>query len=436
MSAALDRGRAASEAVCERIRALEGSGMRTFSDPEPLVWQRTEGCRVWDADGREYLDLYAGFAVATVGYCHPTVTAAICRQAATMTHCPSAAPSEVRASLYERLVGLAPPGLGRVLLAVTGALANETAVQLARAATGRQGVITFAGTYVGRTVGSVRYAGKHAYREQLGVPGDAQFLPYPDPYRSAWADGRDPGPAVLALLEELLGDPASGVETPACVLVEPVQGNGGVVIPPDGFLAGLRRICDENGVLLLFDEIQSGFGRTGRLWACDHEGVVPDLMTVGKGIGGGLALGAVLGREDVMTTWSSDAVTSTFLANALNAAAGCAALDVLRDERLVDRSATLGARALELLRAGLADSGHVGDVRGRGLFVGVELVADRKTRTPAADLALRTVGTLRERGVLVGRGGRHGNVIKLSPPLVIAENDLDAGLATVLEVLA
>ncbi|HUH15887.1 MAG TPA: aspartate aminotransferase family protein [Gaiellaceae bacterium] len=410
--------------------------MRTFSDPEPLVWQRTEGCRVWDADGREYLDLYAGFAVATVGYCHPTVTAAICRQAATMTHCPSAAPSEVRASLYERLVGLAPPGLGRVLLAVTGALANETAVQLARAATGRQGVITFAGTYVGRTVGSVRYAGKHAYREQLGVPGDAQFLPYPDPYRSAWADGRDPGPAVLALLEELLGDPASGVETPACVLVEPVQGNGGVVIPPDGFLAGLRRICDENGVLLLFDEIQSGFGRTGRLWACDHEGVVPDLMTVGKGIGGGLALGAVLGREDVMTTWSSDAVTSTFLANALNAAAGCAALDVLRDERLVDRSATLGARALELLRAGLADSGHVGDVRGRGLFVGVELVADRKTRTPAADLALRTVGTLRERGVLVGRGGRHGNVIKLSPPLVIAENDLDAGLATVLEVLA
>lgn len=436
MSAALDRGRAASEAVCERIRALEGSGMRTFSDPEPLVWQRTEGCRVWDADGREYLDLYAGFAVATVGYCHPTVTAAICRQAATMTHCPSAAPSEVRASLYERLVGLAPPGLGRVLLAVTGALANETAVQLARAATGRQGVITFAGTYVGRTVGSVRYAGKHAYREQLGVPGDAQFLPYPDPYRSAWAGGRDPGPAVLALLEDLLGDPASGVEAPACVLVEPVQGNGGVVIPPAGFLAGLRRICDENGVLLLFDEIQSGFGRTGRLWACDHEGVVPDLMTVGKGIGGGLALGAVLGREDVMTTWSSDAVTSTFLANALNAAAGCAALDVLRDERLVDRSAALGARALSLLRDGLADSGHVGDVRGRGLFTGIELVADRKKRTPAADLALRAVGTLRERGVLVGRGGRHGNVIKLSPPLVIAENDLDAGLATVLEVLA
>ncbi len=436
MTAALGGGRAASEAVCERIRALEGTGMRTFSDPEPLVWQRTEGCRVWDADGREYLDLYAGFAVATVGYCHPAVTEAICRQAATMTHCPSAAPSEVRASLYERLVELAPPGLDRVLLAVTGGLANETAVQLARAATGRRGVIAFAGTYAGRTVGTVCYAGKHAYREQLGVPADAHFLPYPDPYRSAWADGRDSSAAVLALLEELLGDPASGIEPPACVFVEPVQGNGGVVFPPSGFLAGLRRLCDASGALLVFDEVQCGFGRTGRMWACEHEGVVPDLMTVGKGIGGGVALGAVLGRDAVMTTWSADAITSTFLANALNAAAACAAIDVLRDEQLVARSAELGSRALVRLRDGLATHDRVGEVRGRGLFVGIELVANRETRAPDADLAASVLRELRDRGVLVGRGGRHGNVVKLSPPLVIGEDDLDAGVTAVLEALA
>lgn len=428
-------GRAASEAVCERVRALEGTGMRTFSDPEPLVWERTEGTRVWDADGREYLDLYGGYAVATVGYCHPRVTDAIVRQAQTMTHCPSAAPSAVRASLYERLVEIAPPGLDRVLLAVTGALANETAVQLARAATGRQGVVTFGGTYVGRTVGTVRYAGKHAYREQLGVPGDAQFLPYPDPYRSPWAPGGGAGDTALALLEELLTDPASGVARPACVLLEPIQGNGGVVVPPDGFLRGLRRLCDESGVLLVFDEIQCGFGRTGRMWASDHEGVVPDLLTVGKGVGGGLALAAVLGREDTMTTWRTDAVTSTFLANALTSAAACAAIDVLREERLVERSDELGRHALARLADALATHESVGDVRGRGLFVGVELVTDRGSRRPDAELAAAAVSRLRDRGVLVGRGGRHGNVLKLSPPLVIDRRDLDAGITHVLEVL-
>lgn len=435
MSSAVNSSRTASDAVCERIRALEGTGMRTFSEPHPLVWQRTKGCRVWDADGREYLDLYAGFAVSTVGYCHPAVTEAICKQTATMTHCPSAAPSAVRAELYERLAALAPAGLDRVLLAVTGALANETAVQLARAATGREGVVSFSGAYVGRSVGSVRYAGKHAYRAGLGVPADAHFLPFPDPYRSPWAGGADPGKAALALLESWLDDPASGVEPPACVVIEPVQGNGGVVVPPDGFLTGLRELCDRSGALLVLDEIQSGFGRTGRTWACDHEGVVPDLMTVGKGIGGGLALGAVLGRTEVMTTWSSDAITSTFLANALNGAAACAAIDVFREERLADRSAALGVRALGRLRERLAERSGVGDVRGRGLFVGIELVSDREARTPDPEGAARAVRELRNRGVLVGRGGRYGNVLKLSPPLVVEEQELELGLTTIEEVL-
>jgi 4-aminobutyrate aminotransferase-like enzyme len=426
----------ASQQIRDRIRRLEGTGMRTFSDPEPLVWERTEGCQVWDADGCSYLDLYAGFAAASVGYCHPRITEAICRQAATMTHCPSAAPCALRAELYEKLIGIAPSGLERVLLAVTGAMANETAVQLARAATGRVNVISFSGAYLGRTVGSVPYAGKHGYRAQLGVRADAQFLPYPDPYRSPWASAGHAGAAVLALLEELLRDPASGVEPPACIVVEPVQGNGGVVIPPAGFLAGLRTLCDATGALLLFDEIQCGFGRTGRMWACEHEGVVPDLMTVGKGIGGGLAVAAVLGRADVMTTWAPDAITSTFLANSLNAAAACAAIDVLHDEGLVDRSAALGARALERLTAGLRERPQVGEVRGRGLFLGIELVRDRDSREPDPEATVRAVRELRDRGVLVGRGGRFGNVVKLSPPLVIEQDELDAGLAAILEVLA
>jgi 4-aminobutyrate aminotransferase-like enzyme len=426
---------ASSESVRERTRAVEGTGMRTFWEPEPLVWARTEGAHVWDAEDDRYLDLYGGFAVANVGYCHPRVTEAIRAQAGVMTHCPSAAPSEVRAELYERLLAIAPPSLDRVLLAVTGAMANETAVQLARAATGRTNVITFFGTYPGRTVGALRYAGKHAYREPFGVAADAHFVPYPDPYRSPWAGDGDPGETVLRLLEDVLTDPASGVEPPACVLVEPIQGNGGVVIPPAGFLNGLRRLCDRAGVLLVFDEIQCGFGRSGSMWASGHEEVVPDLMTVGKGIGGGLPLAAVLGRSELMTTWKPDAVTSTFLANALNAAAGCAAIDVLREEELVERSLRLGAGALEHLSEKLAASPEVGDVRGRGLFIGLDIVGDRDSRTPDSERARQAQGGLRERGVLVGRGGRHGNVIVLAPPLVIAEEDLESGLQAIADVL-
>jgi 4-aminobutyrate aminotransferase-like enzyme len=417
-----------SESVRERLRAVEGTGMRTFWEPEPLVWARTEGCHVWDAEGRAYLDLYAGFAVANVGYCHPRITQAIREQAGVMTHCPSAAPSEGRAELYERLLAIAPPSLDRVLLSVTGAMANETAVQLARAATGRRNVITFSGAYPGRTVGAARYAGKHAYREQLGIAAEGHFVPYPDPYRSPWAGDGDPGATALALVEHALTDPASGVEPPACVLVEPIQGNGGVVVPPTGFLAGLRELCDRTGTPLLFDEIQCGFGRSGRMWASEHEDVVPDLMTVGKGIGGGLAMAAILGRAELMTTWEPDAVSSTFVANALNAAAACAAIAVLREEGLVERSARLGKRVLERLRGELAESSAVGDVRGRGLFVGLEMVRDRTSQEPDAELAGRTQTALRERGVLVGRGGRYGNVLILAPPLVIEEDALDDGL--------
>jgi len=409
--------------------------MRTFWEPEPVVWARTEGCHVWDADGRSYLDLYAGFAVSNIGYCHPRVTEAIREQAGVMTHAPSAAATEVRAALYERLVAIAPPGLDRTLLAVTGAMANEMAVQLARAATGRRTVITFSGTYAGRTVGAVRYSGKRSYREAFGVAADAYFVPYPDTYRSAWAAGADPGEAALRLVEHALTDPASGVEPAACVLVEPIQGNGGVVVPPAGFLRGLRELCDRAGTLLVFDEIQCGFGRSGRMWASEHEDVEPDLMTVGKGIGGGLALAGLVGRDGLLTTWEPDAVSSTFLANALNAAAGCAAIDVLREEGLVERSAQLGARALARLQSELAGRPAVGDARGRGLFVGLELVRDRTSHEPDSELAARAQRALRDRGVLVGRGGRHGNVLILSPPLVIDEAALDGGLDTIVDVL-
>jgi 4-aminobutyrate aminotransferase-like enzyme len=384
---------------------------------------------VWDEEGNEYVDLYAGFAVANVGWCHPRVTEAIQRQAAVMTHCPSAHPSRVRLELYERLASLAPPGLERILISITGSMANELALALARAATGRHEIVAFSGGYFGRGAPALALAGKRSYRSQVPVRAGAQFLPYPDPYRSPWAGGRDPGEAALALVRNLLEDPASGADPVAAIFLEPVQGNGGVVIPSDDFLRGLRELCDRHGCLLVFDEVQCGFGRTGRTWAFEHADVVPDLMTVGKGIGGGLTVSAVLGREDVMTTWGPDATTSTFLTNALNEAAACAAIDVFVEERLAERSARLGETALARLRDGLAQSPVVGDVRGRGLFIGIEL------REPDAKAATGYRDELRRRGFLVGGSGRYGNVLKLSPPLVIEEEDLDNGLEAIVEVL-
>lgn len=426
----------ASDAIRARTRALEGAGLRTFGTDDPLVWERTEGAWVWDADGNAYLEMNGGFAAASIGFCHPRVTAAIAEQAGVMTHCPSAAPSQVRADFYERLVGIAPAPLARVIPAITGSQATEIAVALARAVTGRREVIAFGGGYVGRSPGSVAYAGKPAYRAPLGVPAGAQFLPYPDPYRSEWALGADPGEAVLALLDHYLDDAGSGVETPACVIIEPVQGNGGAVVPSDAFLRGLRERCDGHGILLVLDEIQCGFGRTGRMWACDHAGVVPDLMTVGKGIGGGLAVSAVLGREEAMGAWSPDAVSSTFLTNALGFAAGIAAIDVLLDEGLVERAAVLGERALTRLGSELADVPHVGDVRGRGLLLGVELVESRETLEPARDRTRAAIRALRERGVIAGHSGRNMNVVKLSPPLVVGDADWDRVLDDLVDVIA
>ena len=207
------------------------------------------------------------------------------------------------------------------------------------------------------------------------------------------------------------------------------------MVPPDGFLQGLRALCDAHDVPLVFDEVQSGFGRTGRLWAGEHWGVVPDLMTVGKGIGGGLALSAVVGRARAMAHWSPGTHTSTFLGNAVNLAAGRAAIAVMRRERLAERSARLGAALLDRLSADLADAPHVGEVRGLGLFVGIELVRDRDSREPDPDRCALVRQRAFARGVVVAAAGRFENVVKLSPPLTIDEAQLDAAVDVVIETI-
>ncbi len=413
--------------IAARLRRLEGGGLRTFAEDPPLVWDRAEGCWIYDADGRGYLDLYGGFAVAAIGYGHPKVVAAIRDQAGRLMHCPSAHPSRVRAEFLEALASIAPAGLGRFLPAMSGAMANEIAIALARTRGGGE-IVTFSGSYFGRSAGTVGFAGKARYREALGLPPAGPFVPFPYPLRL----GERATDIALEALERLSAPAGSGGRI-AAVILEPVQGNGGVVIPPPDFLRRLRAFCDRTGALMIVDEIQSGCGRTGRMWAVEHAGVTPDLMTVGKGIGGGVAVAAVMGRADLMT-WPPDSYTSTFLTNNLNLAAAVGAIGVLRDERLAERAARLGQSALKRLAAALDGVPGVAEVRGCGLWFGVELAGH--DGRPAAARAAAILRRLRDQGVIVGRGGYDDNVIKLSPPLVIDEALLARGLDQVAATIA
>lgn len=410
--------RATSTEIVERCRAYEGAGLRTFTDTEPLVWDRATGWRVFDADGRSYLDLYGGFAVAAIGHSHPEVVAAVQRQAADLMHCPSAHPSRARAEFLEAMSSIAPPGLDRVLPAITGAMANEIALSIAH--TKRPGVVVaFSGGYLGRSLGVVGLAGKARYRDALGVPAGAQFVPFPYPLKM----GAGATAVVMEHLDRVAQD-AGGAGAVSAVIVEPIQGNGGVVIPPGDFLVKLRDFCDRTGALLIFDEIQSGCGRTGRMWACEHSDVVPDLMTVGKGIGGGMAVAAVLGSTETMT-WQPDTYTSTFLTNNLNLAAATAAIGVIRDQHLDDRAARLGPTFIADVQSALRGVRGVAEVRGLGMWMGIELAHQ--------DVAARAAALARSSGVLVGRGGYEDNVVKLSPPLTIDEEDLKEGIGLVVD---
>lgn len=413
--------------VVARIARWEGAGMRTFVDDDPFVVERAHGATIEDADGRRSTDLYAAFAVAAVGHQHPRVVEAVRRQASELMHCSSAYPSGVRAAFYEALGSIAMPAHTKALPAVTGSMANETAIAIARVRRPGKPVIAFAGGYVGRSAGTVGFAGKARYREALAIPAAAQFVPFPDAN-----DGPSATARTIDAIERLTAR-SGGVEDPAAILVEPIQGNGGVVVPPDDLLPSLRAICDRTGALLIVDEIQAGCGRTGRMWATEHSGVVPDLMTVGKGIGGGLAAAAVLGTEDAMSVLGPDAYSSTFLTNNLNLAAATAAIEVLRDEDLPGRAMRLAADVADARVKAIASLEGVGSIRAKGLWYGLPIVDAGGEPAPARAKAI--VAAARARGVIVGRGGADEEVVKLSPPLVIGEDELAAALDTLLDVV-
>jgi 4-aminobutyrate aminotransferase len=421
-----------SRALAARLGGVEPPTSSVIAAGQtPIFWARSRGSNVEDVDGNVYVDLTAGFCVAVAGHSNPRIVDAVARQASTLMHAPGGLnPSDVRVELAERLARLAPGDLAVSHLANTGAEAVEMALKTARLKTGRQTVIAFQGGFHGKTTGALAASSQNAYRRgfHAQLPG-VVHAPYAYAYRCPVHREPDCFFCTGRYVEHLLTMPDSGVSDVAAILLEPVQGHGGWIVPPAAFVRKLRQLCDEHGILLIADEIITGCGRTGRWFGMEHFGVVPDILVVAKGLASGFPISATIMSREVAACWRPMQHTSTFLGNPVGCAAALASLAEIEERGLVGRSAELGAYFLERCRALQRRHRLIGDVRGLGLMVGIEVVRDPETRAPGAAEGRRVVEFLARRGVMATNyGGSYGNVIKMSPPLVITREQLDYAL--------
>jgi 4-aminobutyrate aminotransferase-like enzyme len=404
-----------SRELAARLGNVESRNV-TCLTPEPIFWERARGANVWDVDGNRYVDLGAAFGVANVGHAHPRVVRAVADQADALLHgMGDVHPSAVKVELLEALARRFPGGgPARAVLGSSGSDAVEMALKTAVLATGRAGVIAFEGAYHGLALGALDATHRAAFRAPFAARL-AQATAF-----ARFGDAADVRRAAAACRAPV-----------GAVLVEPIQGRGGERVPPAGFLSDLRRLCDAEGWLLVVDEVFTGFGRTGAWFACEHEGVRPDLLCVGKGLASGMPISACIGRAEVMDAWPisrGEALhTQTFLGHPPACAAALASLAVLEEEKLVARAAEIGARALARLRDATAGTASVVEVRGCGLLLGVECAGP--------EVAQSTVASLLARGVITLPSGDDGRVIALSPPLSIDRDLLDFALDALAEEL-
>jgi len=410
----------------EELKALrERYVPRGVTTAHPLVADHARGSELWDISGRRYIDFVGGIGVMNVGHNHPRVMAAVREQLDRATHTAfQVVMYESYLRLAERLCEVAPgDGPKKAIFFSTGAEAVENAVKIARAATGRPAVISFAGGFHGRTLLTLSLTGTvNPYKQNFG-PYAAEIYQTPFPYEyRGWSSKQ-----ALAALDDLL-ESAVAPQRVAAIIIEPVLGEGGFVPAPLDFLRALRELTERDGILLIADEIQTGFGRTGKFFAVEHSGVTPDLVTVAKSLAAGFPLSAVVGRAEVMDAPAPGGLGGTYAGNPVACAAGLAVMDVMRDERLPERAARIGSVIEERMRTWAAEHELVGDVRVMGAMAGIELVRDRKTKTPADTETARILALARERGLLLLRSGMHHNVIRTLMPLNIPDEQLMEGL--------
>jgi 4-aminobutyrate aminotransferase-like enzyme len=396
---------------------------------DPIVWKRARGSNVEDVDGNVYVDLAGGFAVASIGHAHPAVVEAIQRQSESLIHgMGDLFPTREKVELAEKLAAVTPDGLDQTIFGANGSDAVEAALKTALIATGKPRVLGFQGGYHGMSLGALGVSGyRNAFREPFRDFAGARELRLPFPGMPGSPHEDDDGTRSLEEIRWLLSSPASGGDSIGALIVEPIQGRGGVVEPPAGWLRGLRELCDEFDLLLIYDEIYTGFGRTGRWFAMEHEGVVPDLACVGKSMGGGVPISACIGSTETMAGWGrsegESIHTSTFLGNPMNAAAALATIQVLESERLVERSERLGAELKDTLAERTAEFAKVGVVRGKGMMLGIPLLDAQGSAAGGA--AVQAMFDLLEEGVMVSPGGTAGEVISLAPAFNIESAQLD-----------
>lgn len=423
LPASLDGGSAAAWRQRDR-RSVAGVWSR-YTD---LVIGSAEGSFLIDVDGRRYLDFGCGIAVTSLGHRHPHVTEAVHRQLDRYWHTSIVTQSVVMTEAAEKVAALCPAPLDVVFFANSGGEVVEGALKLARRATGRQAIICFRGGFHGRTYGAVSVtSSKGLYREGYGpLLPEVYITPYPYCFRVC--DHAPGAPCPLAAGEELerLFHQVVPAKEVAAILVEPIQGEGGYVVPPPGFLANLRRVCDQHGILLICDEVQTGVARTGRWLAVDHEQVVPDIVTLAKALGSGLPVGAIVSSHRLMDAWERGSHGSTFGGNAVSCAAVIATLEVIERDRLTERAARLGDTMIARISAWQRDGLGPSDLRGRGALIGMEFMDQAGEPDPARVAEIRRLAL--ESELVLLSCGIDDNVIRLLPPLTVSDSELAQGL--------
>lgn len=393
-----------------------------------------KGCYLFDESNKKYLDFASGIGVASTGHCHEDVVKAIQTQAATLIHTSfGIAYYRPNIELAEEIGKLMGHGLTSVFFGQSGSEAMEASIKLARYVTGKSGIIAFQGGFHGRTLGSLSLTtSKNSYRDGYApLLEGARFFPYPYLYHSPWGDSgsEDDRMGITALNAYFDGLD----DSIAAAVIEPVLGEGGYVPAPKRFLETLAELCRKKGILLIFDEVQSGFGKTGEWFAFQHYGVIPDIVALAKGIASGMPLGACVSRPELMARWKTGAHGSTYGGNPVTCAAGLATVKVLK--RYVPNVTKRGERMLAYLREALGKNPFVGDIRGVGYMIGIELVTDKKTKEPHKELIRKVMDDCLKNGLVVISCGVKDNVIRLIPPLIISEAEFRQGLSILIGCL-
>jgi 4-aminobutyrate aminotransferase len=394
-----------------------------------FVAERAEGSYIYTTDGKRLLDFTCGIGVTNTGHCHPKVVEAIREQAGLFLHAQAnIVIHQPMLRLIEELRKIVPPSIDGFFFSNSGAEAIEGAIKLARVATGRQNVIVFSGSFHGRTAGTMALTtSKTIYRAGFGpLPSGVFVAPFPYAFRLGMTD-EQASQYALEQLEYLLASQTAPKET-AAVLIETVLGEGGYVVPPFLFMKGLREICDKHGILLISDEVQSGFGRTGKWFALEHFDVVPDIITAAKGIASGLPLSGVFSRLDLMKKWDVGSHGGTYGGNAVACAAGVATIHAMREENMLENASERGVQLMTGLRKLQEEYSQIGDVRGKGLMIGTEFMVDGRPDR-AKPLVKEIIHTAEENNLLLLSCGTYDNTIRWIPPLNVTSEQINDGLA-------